>query len=222
MSVPSFKRFHRITHHYRAPAREELWEAAVGVPVSSFLTGNRVRRADRKGEKLEENDHFLTRDAKQVEPLLVSSADRSSDWVNRAHKKFPCYCLREGIWYTKQHYLLLVWDIKDLESVGLPHNDADIVIFSVKYYLPVRWIAENGKAFREGALPSAESLSRLNPTASLSLNDVFATIMGADQHTSDSWERSSDNPRERVIHEVYCQYKEGFDPMPSFNTRLEE
>ncbi len=26
----------------------------------------------------------------------------------------------------------------------------------------------------------------------------------------------------RVIHEVYCQYKEGFDPMPSFNTRLEE
>ena len=188
---------------------------------------------------------------------------------------------------------MLVWDVEDLESVGLPHNDADIVIFPVKHYLPVRWIAENGKAFGEGASPSAESLSRLNPTASLSLSDVFATILGADQHTSDSWERISDNPRERarmidvvykvarqhhdrfesayapyqlqfnsklflkvvgsfrqpftggirpkkrvraeqqgaellrtnvnrVLHEVYCQYKEGFDPLPSFNARLEE
>ncbi len=61
--------------------------------MSSFLTGNRVRRADKKGEKLEENDHFLTRDAKQVEPLFVSSADRSSDCVNRTHKKFPLVLL---------------------------------------------------------------------------------------------------------------------------------
>ena len=111
---------------------------------------------------------------------------------------------------------MLVWDIEDLEGVGLPHNYADIVIFSVKHYLPVRWIAENGKAFREGALPSAESLSRLNPTASLSLSDVFATIMGADQHTSDSWERSSDNPRERarmidVVYNVARQPQDRFE-----------
>ncbi len=181
--------------------------------MSSFLTGNRVRRAYRKGEKLEDNDHFLTRDAKQVEPLLVSSAD----CVNRTHKKFPCYyCLCEGIWYTIQPCPMLVWDTEDLECVDLPHNDGDIVMFSVKYYLPVRWIAENGKVFKEGALPSAESLNRLNPTASLSLNDVFATIMGAYQHTSGMWERNSDNPPERarmidIVYKVARQHQYLFE-----------
>ena len=47
--------------------------------------------------------------------------------------------------YTKQHCLMLVWDIEDLESVGLPHNDADIRIFSVNYYLPVRGLLKMGK-----------------------------------------------------------------------------
>ena len=81
---------------------------------------------------------------------------------------------------------MLVWDIDNLESVGLPHHDADIVIFSVNHYLPVRWIAENAKSFRDGILPSPESLSRLNPTASLSLDQVFTGIMSADRQTSDS------------------------------------
>ena len=156
MSVPAFRRFRRITHHYRAPAKEVLWKAAAGNPVSSFLAGDRVRRADKKGEKPEDNDHFLTRDAKQVEPLLVSSADRSSDCVNRTHKKLPCYCLSEGIWFTKQHCLMLVWDTNDLESVGVPHNDADIVIFCVNQYLPVRWNAENAKCSRKSLAISRE------------------------------------------------------------------
>ncbi len=53
--------------------------------------------------------------------------------------------------------------------MGLPHNDADFVIFSVEHYLPVRGTAENADSFFERVLPSLESLSKLNPNASLSL-----------------------------------------------------
>ncbi len=162
--------------------------------------------------------------------MLVSSADRSSDCVNRTHKRLPYYCLCEGTWYTKKHCLILIWDVDDLESVDLPLNDADIVILSVKHHLPVRWIAENAKSFLERVLTSPERLSKLNPTASFSLNEVFATIMSANRHTSDSWERSSDNPRERammidIVYKVARQHHDRFECAyapyePQFNSKL--
>ncbi len=188
---------------------------------------------------------------------------------------------------------MLICDVDDLEGVGLSHNDANIVIFSVKHYLPVRWKAENAKISRKECCPRQRAGAKLNPFASLSLDEVFATIMSADRHMTDSWARSSDHLRDaarmidivykvarehhdsfeyvylpyqlqftskfflkvigsfrkpftfgirprknitaeqprtenlrtnvnRMIHEVYCQYKEGCDSMPSFNNRLEE
>ncbi len=58
----------------------------MGIPLHSFLTRNRVKKAEKKGEKQEENDHFLTRDTIQVEPLFVASGDRSADCINRTPK----------------------------------------------------------------------------------------------------------------------------------------
>ncbi len=134
MSIAAFRRFRRITYHFRTPEKEELWKKAVGIPLHSFLTRNRVRKAEKKGEKQDENDHFLTRDTMLVEPLFVASGNRSADCVNRTHKKLPCYCQVESLWYTRKKCMMLVWEVDELESLGLPPKEADIVVFSVKHF----------------------------------------------------------------------------------------
>ena len=198
MSIPAFRRFRRITHHLRVPEKETCWKRAVGVPVSSFLDGNRARRTEKKGDRQDQNDHFLTQDARLMEPLFVASADRSADCINRTHKKAPCYCLSECIWYSQKKCMFLIWDVDELEGVGLPHENQDVVVFAVKYYLPVRWIAANPSAYLRDELPTIESFTKLDVTMSLSVADVFALFLNADEHCRDSWERSSDDPRERA------------------------
>ena len=37
--------------------------------------------------------------------------------------------------------MFLIWDVDELGDVGLPHEDQDIVLVAVKYYLPVRLLA---------------------------------------------------------------------------------
>ena len=150
---------------------------------------------------------------------------------------------------------MLVWEVDELESLGLPPKEADIVIFSVKHYLPVLWIVGNPKAFQNKDVPTADSFAQLNLARSMSLSETFAICMNADSHSRDTWERSVDDPKvrvymldfiykiarqhhnlfensyasfqlrykpHRVLHEMYCQIKEEFPPMHSFNQRLEE
>ncbi len=186
----------------------------MGIPLHSFLTRNRVRRAEKKGEKQE--DHFLTRDTIQVEPLFVASGDRSADCINRTRKKLPCHCPVESLWYTKKKCMILVWEIDELESLGLPPKDADIVIFSVKHYLLVRWIVANPEAFRENKVPTADSFAKLNLIRSMSLSETFAICLDADSHSRDSWERSVDDPKMRAylldyIYKIARQHRSLFE-----------
>ncbi len=48
MSVPAFRRFRRITYHFRTPDKKELWKKAVGIPLRSFLTRNRVMNHEKE------------------------------------------------------------------------------------------------------------------------------------------------------------------------------
>ena len=59
----------------RVPERESL-KQAVGIPMSSFLEGNRARGAEKKGEKQDQKDHFLTQDARSVE-LFIRGVSKS-------------------------------------------------------------------------------------------------------------------------------------------------
>ena len=93
---------------------------------------------------------------------------------------------------------MLVWEVDELESLGLPPKDADIVIFFVKHYLPVRWIVTNPKAYKEKNIPSAESCAQLNLAKNLSVSEIFATFLESDLHSRESWERSVDDPRMRA------------------------
>ncbi len=54
----------------------------------------------------------------------------------------------------------------------------------------------NPVAYLRDDLPTVESFKKLDVTTSLSVADVFAFSVNADEHCRDSWERSSDDLRE--------------------------
>ncbi len=122
--------------------------------------------------------------------------------------------------------MFLVWDVDELEGVGLPHESQDIIIFAVKYYLPVRWIMDNSVAYLRDELPTVKSFKKLDVTTSLSVADVFAFFVNADEHCRDSWERSSDDPRERArmldfIYKIARQHHRRYvDQYDAFTLRL--
>ncbi len=291
LSVNAFRRYRRIVRHYRTAVSRGLWSKAVGEPVASLVDGNRPRKAT-KDDDADVNDQHLTRDMKIFELLMVASGDRSSNCINRYHRNLPCYCTVESIWYSKDNPKFVVWDLEDLESLCLPHKNSNHVMFCVKNYLPVRWIAANPTAFRQVEAPTEESLKGVVEEY-LPLCSVFSVMMAADEFVENSWERSSDDPRmrarmidvvykvarqhhdgfavqyspfqlsfsskifisvtdylrqpftgglrprerktaeqqraellrvnvNRVMHETYCQMKDGFAPLPSFKKRLNE
>ena len=99
----------------------------------------------------------------------------------------------------------MVWDLEDLESLGLPHKNSNHVIFCIKNYLPVRWIAANTTAFKQVEAPTEECLKRVDVEKNFSLCDVFSVMMAADEFVEVSWDRSLGDPRmrARMIDVVY-------------------
>ncbi len=85
-----------------------LRNKAVGEPLALLVDCNRPRKATKDDDNASPNDHHLTRDMKVFEPLMVSSGDRSLDCVNWYHKKLPCYCTVESIWYSKDNLMFVV------------------------------------------------------------------------------------------------------------------
>ncbi len=174
----------------------------MGESVASLVNGNRPRKVTK------ENDADVS-----FEPLMVASGDRSSDCINRYHKNLPCYCTVESIWYSKDNLMFVVWDLEDLESLGLPHKNSNHVIFCVKNYLPVRWIAANPTAFSQVEAPTEESLKRVDVEKNLSLCDVFSVMMT--DFVENSWERRFDDPRMRarmidIVYKVARQHHDRF------------
>ncbi len=197
----------RIAKHYKNTTQREGWIEAVGVLVATFVRENRPRA---KGTAVEEE---LVQKFLRFDPIFLAPGARSSYAIQRLQKHMPCYCNADAVWYSNRKKVYVIWDSEILEGLGLLPRDADIVIFSLKHYLPVRWIAANPKGYRELSLPTNETLSKIHMSKYLSLADTFAIIFDADKHVRDSWGREEGNPRSaarmiKVVFEVAKQHHE--------------
>ena len=56
----------------------------------------------------------------EVEPLLGASEYRTRRNILMTHGEYPCHCLAQTLWYPKRGNLVLVWDVEELYSTGLP------------------------------------------------------------------------------------------------------
>ncbi len=146
----------RIAKQYKSTTQREAWIEAVGELVATFVCENCARA---KGTAVEEEmvQIFL-----RFDPILLAPGARSSDAKQRLQKHMPCYCNVDAIWYSNRKIVYMVWVSEILEGLRLPPRDADLVIFSLKHYLPVRWIAANPKGYRELSLPTNGTMAKID------------------------------------------------------------
>ena len=86
------------------------------------------------------------------------------------HGEYPCQCLAQTLWYPKRGNLLLVWDVEELYSTGLPDQNQPGSIVVVSAMLAVRWLEINaGTSKQETAVPTPEQLSNVKMKNNLDL-----------------------------------------------------
>ena len=83
---------------------------------------------------IEEKDE-VHRIMMEVEPLLGSSGYRTRRNILMTHGEYPCHCLAQTLWYPKRGSLVLVWDVEELYSTGLPDQNQRASIVAVSAML---------------------------------------------------------------------------------------
>ena len=107
----------------------------------------------------------------EVEPLLGTSGYRTRRNILMTHGEYPCHCLAQMLWYPKHGNLVLVWDVEELYSTGLPDQNQPVSVVSAM--LVVRWLKANaGMNEQETTMPTPEQLSSVNYNNTL---DLFRT-----------------------------------------------
>ena len=109
----------------------------------------------------------------EVEPLLGASGYRTRRKILMTHGEYPCHCLAETLWYPKRGNLVLVCDVEEFYSTGLPDQNQPVSIVVVSAMLAVRWLEDNaGTSEQETAVPTPEQLSNVKLNNNL---DLFRT-----------------------------------------------
>ena len=98
----------------------------------------------------------------EVEPLLGASGYRTRRKRMMILREYPCHCLAQTLWYPKRGNLVLVWDVEELYSTGLPDQSQQMSIVVVSAMPAVRWLEANaGTSEQEAAVPTPEQLSNV-------------------------------------------------------------
>ena len=106
----------------------------------------------------------------EVEPLLGASRYRTRRNILMTHGEYPCHCPAQTLWYPKRGNLVLVWDVEELYSTGLPDQNQQVSIVVVSAMLGVRWLEANaGTSEKETAVPTPEQLSNVKMNRNLDL-----------------------------------------------------
>ena len=79
----------------------------------------------------------------EVKLLLGNSRYRTRRNNLMTHGENPCHCLAQTLWYPKRGNLVLVWDLEELYSTGLPDQNQLVSIMVVSAMLAVRWLETN-------------------------------------------------------------------------------
>ena len=142
---------------------------------------------------IEEKDD-LHRILMEVEPLLGASGYRTRRNIVRTHGEYPCHCLAQTLWYPKRGNLMLVWDVEELYSTGLPDQNQQVSIVVVSAMLAVRWLEANAETSeQETAVPTPEQLSNVKMSRELDLFRTTCKVLRIPKAIERIW------PRQRLM-----------------------
>ena len=138
---------------------------------------------------IEEKDD-LHRIMMEVEPLLGASEYRTRRNILRTHGEYPCHCLAQTLWYPKRGNLMLVWDVEELYSTGLPDQNQQVSIVVVSAMLAVRWLeADADTSEQETAVPTPEQLSNVKMSRKLDLFRTTCKVLKIPKAIERIWSR---------------------------------
>ena len=148
---------------------------------------------------IEEKDD-LHRILMEVEPLLGASGYRTRRNIVRTHGEYPCHCLAQTLWYPKRGNLILVWDVEELYSTGLPDQNQQVSIMVVSAMLAVRWLEANADTSeQETAVPTPEQLSNVNMSRELDLFRTTCKVLRIPKAIERIWSRQRLMPWFRAV-----------------------
>ena len=110
--------------------------------VSEFQTKKASEALPTKFPTMDEKDN-VHRIMIEVELLLGASGYRTRRNLLMTHGEYPCHCLSQTLWYPKRGNLVLVCDVEELYSTGLPDQNRQVSIVVVSAMLVVRWLEAN-------------------------------------------------------------------------------
>ena len=148
---------------------------------------------------IEEKDD-LHRILMEVEPLLGASGYRTRRNIVRTHGEYPCHCLAQTLWYPKRGNLMLVWDVEELYSTGLPDQNQQVSIVVVSAMLAVRWLEANADTSeQETAVPTPEQLSNVKMSNELDLFRTTCKVLRIPKAIERIWSRQRLMPWFRAV-----------------------
>ena len=148
---------------------------------------------------IEEKDD-LHRILMEVEPLLGASGYRTRTNIVGTHGEYPCHCLAQTLWYPKRGNLMLVWDVEELYSTGLPDQNQQVSIVVVSAMLAVRWLEANADTSeQETAVPTPEQLSNVKMSRELDLFRTTCKVLRIPKAIERIWSRQRLMPWFRAV-----------------------
>ena len=125
----------------------------------------------------------------ELEPLLEASGERNLRSIDLTHGDCPCHCLVQTVWYPDHENLCLIWDVKEIRSLGLPDHQQKVTILVVSTMLALRWIEENVAKYRESKTPTAESIYAIDYSRRLDLFETACKVFAIPMEVRHVWSR---------------------------------
>ena len=125
----------------------------------------------------------------ELEPLLEASGERNLRSIDLTHGECPCHCLEQTVWYPDNANLCLVWDVEEIQSIGLPDHQQKVTILVVSTMLASRWIEENVTKYRESKAPTVESIHAIDYNKRLELFETACKVFAIPMEVRQVWSR---------------------------------
>ena len=175
MSEKSYEILCKMFSAVPEKTKEDL-ESILGKKFMGNASGNfsDFERQNQKGSTVtaynavDENDE-VQRVMMEAEPLLEALGKRNWSSIMSTHDEFPCHCLLQTWWYPGRSNLVLIWDCRELLSMGLPDSSHPITIVIVGVMMAIRWLEALVKENNRQETPTRENLQELDCLKDLDL-----------------------------------------------------
>ena len=105
------------------------------------------------------------------------------------HDEFFCHCLLQTWWYPGRCNLVLIWDCRELLSMGLPDSSWPITIVIVGVMMAIRWLEAHVKENKRQEAPTREQLQKLDCLEDLDLFETICKILNVPMEVKIIWAR---------------------------------